>query len=429
MNFLVLALTFFGTFLIGIVAIFNATSQWQRILLFAIISGLFFYSGIGAAYQDVPLYYLLYYFSFLIVFVISFIFFKTVFLKLSRHAKRTLPFFFKSVDKSLIWPSIIFIYLFLLLIPLLYPQLRISQLIKPRFTKLQDVIYARFHSQPDKLLSIVNYLTVSLTPFFYIAIFRYRNRIRLVLLIMMIMLYITFSVNGYIGRSEIFIAIGVIFLSLWVSRPHQRKLLIISGVLLFPFVLVTAYLYSIYRIGGRIEFSGFINAARELLLTETSFPKNVAVPIIKYGARANLISYIRWVITLPIPKIIMNKVNTVAINYDISEFLLGISPWKRGFYVVLPGLVGESIYIFGSHLFWLQAIFIGFITAMIVRLLEKTPQFLFLNAYIVMLFGYVLNRAGVSGALGYVINYFLFFYLVVFFALQTKSPHQNSIRN
>lgn len=414
MNLITLAVVFFGTTMIGVIALLGTTSQWQRILLFGVLSGFFLYSGVGAAYPEVPEYYLLYYFGFLIAFVASFFFFKVVFLRLSRQAKLMLPLVFRDVDKAAVWQWVIFVYYLLLLAPLLYPRLRLIQLIKPQFIALPELLYMRFKTETETLLKLANYGKVLLTPFFYIALFRYRNRLHLVLLAILAQLYITYVVNGYISRSDILIALGTISLALWVSRPRQRSVLIICGVSLLPFMFIGSYLYSVCRIGGKVEFTGFISAATKILLIETSFPKNVVIPIIEYGARTSLIDYLRWIVTLPIPKIITGNINIAAINLEVSELILGVSRGEKGFYITLSGLVGESIYIYGLRFFWLHGIFIGFLAALIIRLLERTPQFLFLNAYVVMLFGYVLNRAGVDGALGYLINYFLLFYLIVF---------------
>ena len=48
-----------------------------------------------------------------------------------------------------------------------------------------------------------------------------------------------------------------------------------------------------------------------------------------------------------------------------------------------------------------------------VRLVERTPQLLFLQAFVVVTFAYHLNRGGISGPLGVLVNHFMLFYLFV----------------
>lgn len=419
-----LAAVFSGSAAIGVVALRGATSQWQRLLLSGVLAGFFLYNGIGAAYPEVPGDYLLYYFGVLISFVAAFMVFKVTFLSVSRQAGLLLPRILKNVDTTPVWRWVIVVYLLLHLIPVVYPELRPAQLLAPRLVLLPTHLATRWGEtgQPNYVLRVAEYASVLLTPFFYIALFRYRNRMYLAAVILLMQLYISFAIDSYISRSQVGIALGVIGLALWVSRPRQRRLLIVVATALLPLILMGNYVYAVVRIGGTVREIGLMDAAKWVWNVETSFPRNVAVPIIESGVRANLLDYIRWIITLPIPKILIGEVQRTHINCEISELVLGIRRGERGFYIVLPGLVGESVYVYGPHYFWLHGVLIGFLAALVIRLLERTPQFLFLNCYVVMLFAYVLNRGGLDGSLGYLINHFLLLYVFVLAAVFKRCP-------
>lgn len=432
-DFATLAVVFLGSTIIGAIALLGATSQWQRILLLGVLAGFFLYSGIGAAYPEVPDRYLVYYFGLLIGFVTAFTFFRVSFLDLSRLAGLLFPPIFRRISTTAAWRWVVIAYLLLQVIPLMYPEFRLAQLIAPQPVALPELLATRWDvHETNSILKLTEYAWIVLTPFFYIALFRYANRMFCVALILFLQLYISFVVDGYIGRYEIAIALGVIALALWVSRPRHRGLLILCSVALLPLVLMGAYAYAVIRIGGTVQEMTLIEAVKWLWQIETSFPLTANV-IIESGFRANLADYVRWMLTLPIPKILVGEVQTTHINWEISELVLDVSRGERGFYIVLPGLVGESVYLYGPSFFWIHGVFVGFVAALVIRILERTPQFLFLNAYVVMLFAFVLNRAGVDGALPYLVNYLLLFYVFVFVILLEPllrtSPAGKRLRN
>ncbi len=154
-----------------------------------------------------------------------------------------------------------------------------------------------------------------------------------------------------------------------------------------------------------------------VLARELGFLKNVGVTVLEAGARVDIGAYFTWIATLPIPKVLTGDIEGARINYEISEIVLGLPIGSPGWYVVLPGLVVESVYIYGRYFFWLHGIFLGIMAAFFARIAERVPQFLFLYLYIVLMFAYVLNRAGISALLPTIINEFLFFYLFLFFVI------------
>ena len=216
------------------------------------------------------------------------------------------------------------------------------------------------------------------------------------------------------ARGPVLMSLGQIGIFLWVTRPHYRRTMIISVLVLMPLMLTALNLYEFIRIGGTVGEISILNSSLSLFESETSFPLRVGMPIIEASVRVNFADYIRWIVTLPIPKIFTGEIAGARINYDISEFLLGVSPGERGWYVVLPGLVAESLYIYGRYFFWLHGVFVAFLMAFLVRLMERTPQLLFFQAYVVLLFAYVLNRAGIAALLPVIVNCNMLFYLYVF---------------
>lgn len=411
----VLLVVLLGTLLIGGLSVLTARGIWQRLLLIGFFLGLCLYSGVGAAYSDVPHYYLLYYFGFLCAFAYAFWFFRVAFVHLSIRSGQALSRVLSNVDWHPAWPFVIWAYLLFHLVPLIYPELRLQHLFAPPPPDLLTRLAMRWEPQQmDVVQKLVEYAQVLLSPFFYIALFRYRKRLSRIMLIFAFLLYVQYVAGGYISRGALLIAFATIWLALWVAHPENRRRLAAAAVVAVPVFLVFSYYYGLIRIGGTPTSSGLVQPVLAMFESEISFPRDVGMPIIKSGAQVDLAGYIRWMITLPIPKLLTGEIEGARINYEISELVLGLRRGQPGYYVVLPGLIAESVYIFGRYFFWLHAIFIAFLAALVMRLMERTPQLLFLQAYVVVTFAYHLNRGGITGPMGILVNHFMLFYLFVF---------------
>lgn len=263
-------------------------------------------------------------------------------------------------------------------------------------------------------LKIVDYARTLLAPFFYIALYRYRQRIIWAAFILVSLLYVQYLVDGTVGRGSAVMILMLLGLSIWIPRPRYRWALVVGTLVLIPLVLMASYAFSITRIGGTVSDFTLMKAAGTILEQETSFPRKVGMPIIEAGARVDLFDYAKWIITLPVPKVLIGEIEGARINYEISDIVLGGRRGERVWYIVLPGLVAESVYIYGPYFFWLHGVFIAFLAALMMRVMEGTPQLLFLKAFLVLQFGYVLNRAGIAALLPVIVNHFLLFYVYAF---------------
>lgn len=407
-----------GTFLIGVITFTVVKGFWRRFLYAGLVTGIYIYNGVGAACIGIPPVYLSYYFFFILSVSIAFVFFTAISSGLSRRSGNVLKKKLINLEQDSRWTVIIGLYLFLHFIPLLYPNFRIYDFFKPNPPDLTKTFNMIFEVQVvDPILKITEYVRILLTPFFFIALYRFNRNIKKAALVLMLLLYIQYTTKSYIGRTAVGAFLLIIFISIWVHRKDYRVRLYIVGIVLTPFLLATFYFYTIIRIGGKVHDYNVSNAIYNLVYQETSFPLHVGIPVIESNRRADLESYFRWILTLPIPKLLKGEIKVSQINYEISELILGKSMGSNGWFVVLPGLVAESIYIYGKYFFWIHGIFIGFIGAMMIRMVERTPQLLFLQAYIIVLFFYNLNRGGISGFLPTIVNHFLLFYGVLFFLI------------
>lgn len=393
---------------------FKIRGLWQRYLLLGFGAGFLFYSGISIAYKAVPLNYLFYYLLFLLVFCFNYRFFNIIFSGLGVRVKLTLPAFLNNLDKHPLWLAVIGLFLLLHLLPLLYPHFRLNLLITPPAPDLNLALASRFEAQGTNLiLSLAGYARILLQPFFYIALYRFRHMPVIVALFIGLVTYFSYIDTGYIGRSYIIIPFALVWLFLWLSRPPSRRVLLAATALLLPLFFYALFLYQVIRLGGTAADFNLPEAARVIVVSETAFLRDVGLPLIDSGARVDLTEYFRWIITLPVPKLFTGEVEGARINYEISQVILGKAYGDRGWYITLPGLLAESIYIYGPYFFWLHAAFIAFFAALAGRIVEGTPQLLFLKLYLLLHFVYVINRAGIAALLPVIINHMLLFYLLL----------------
>ena len=390
-----------------------------------IIMGLLIYSGVGAAYPEVPGYYLFFYFGFLIAFVVAFKFFIILFRGLSRHAGLKLPDMFANIEQYFIWKIIIFFYILLHIIPLIYPEFRLDQLLNPPTPDLASNFAKNFEQQEvNYFLKLIKYANLLLTPFFFVAVYRYKNNIYLIILLLSIILYITYVDNVYAGRGALVMNLGLIWVVLWMNYPQRRLKLVSISAMLLPMLMVAFYIYGIVRTGRTVDEFIIIDAIQSIIYSETTFPVVSGMPLIESGVQVNLGEYLIWIATLPIPKIVTGEIAGARITYEISEIVLGGNRGDRGWFVILPGIVAESVYIFGKYFFWLHGVTLAFIAALVVRLIERTPQFLVLNAYLAVILAYPTNRAGISSLLPVIVNNFIVFYVVIFILLLRRRSYR-----
>lgn len=408
-----LLLVFLGSLLIGVPTVIFTRFALSKVLIVGLLLGVFFYSGLGACDQEVGSDFLIYYIGTFAAIAFGFLSGRTLFNTLGLAVASNFHVGFRALDKKKVWVFVLVAYIGCHIFPLLWPELRIELVVMPPSPNLAEY-FSRVHSeQKDVVTQLNGYIVVLLTPFVFIALNRLRVAPALMAGFFLVILYFQYIASAYIGRGEVLLALGFVILATWQIRPTYRRRMLLVGALLFPFFLYVLYWYQQIRIGGDAYSEGVGSVLVELSKGELGFPRDVGVPIIEQGLRTDFTKYLIWIFTLPIPKVITGAIEGARINYEISEAVLGVPYAQEGWYIVLPGLVAESVYIFGTEFFWVHGIFLGLVAAFLSRLLERSQALSFVYLQVVILFSYVLNRAGVGGLLPVIVNGFLAFYIFV----------------
>lgn len=418
-----------GTGLIGLIATRLVREYWPRMALIGFLIGTLIYSGLGAAAPDVPGYYIVYYFVVTISFVFGYCTIYLLSVGFSRKVGNTLLGALSKTESARKWNIVIIAYILLQFFPLVYPEIKLTELLTPKAPNLIVAWQEQFREQEvNYILKLAEYVRILIFPFFLIALYRYRKRIVVLVFLLFLPIYAQHVIFGYVGRSPIGMALLLVFVSQWAMYPKSRTKIAIVGMIVLLLGLAGSYYYVIIRMGGRPENLNVIRASIRIITYEISFPTKVGVPLIESGQQADLLAFVRWIVTLPVPKIFTGEIPGARSNYDISEIILRVGTGERGWYVILPGLVAESVYIYGTRFFWIHGIFLGLLASISIRLVEKTPQLLFLQAYLLILFSYILNRAGIAALLPYIINYFILFYLFLIILVMTRPKERAAVK-
>lgn len=385
----------------------------QKLMLILSLTGLFLYNGLATADEVVSINFLFAYIIFSLMMILGFLIGKTTFTSIGITISRNVPFKMHVLEQNGYAKYIIILYILLHLVELVTPEFRLHLLLTPSPPDIYSWFLSRFDQDYSPVKKVTHYIETLSTPFFYLALYSFRRKITYIVMILVGVAYIKYVALSYIGRSSILFDFVFVFLVIWFTKPEARRILVILTLLFTPILLIFFHAYSIIRLGIDLSDINFEMAISSVLESEFSFFLKTGIPLIESGKNINLLHYFTWILTLPIPGFFKGGLEIALVNYEISEIVLGRAVGEKMFYVVLPGLLAESFYIYGEYFFWLHAMFIGFIAAFFCRCFEKVPHFMFLYFYVAIMFFYNLNRGGVGSLLPSIINEFVLYYIFV----------------
>lgn len=386
----------------------------QKTLYIAFVFFFFIYNGFGMSYEKgVADQYHIYYIVFLITFSFSYLFFLKLFFKEFRYAFlgsiKTIRKFGR--DKYLS-SFIIFIFIFFQLLQLIIPEFKLHLLLNPPAPDILAEFLGRLNSPSPsgKLIGNVSFL---LYPFYLLTLYKFRKNIPFFLFIVFFPFYIQYCKNSYLSRGEMMAAAAIIISIQWFYNTWIRKYLAILLLFLLPILPVLLWQYQTYRGGGGgVSEISATDAGYGLLFIETSFPV-YSKKVIDSEKHIDLKKYFIWVFTLPVPKAIFGKIEAPSAGMEMSEILLNKKQGDKGFFALLAGLLTESIYMYGKTFYFIHAIFIACIFAIIARLTERDPILFCILIVMTIHLSYRLNRTGLGPVLSTIINLFLTFYFII----------------
>ncbi|WP_297971228.1 hypothetical protein [uncultured Bacteroides sp.] len=256
-----------------------------------------------------------------------------------------------------------FVYQFL---GLIYPENRLINLFVLRAPQARDALESSLeHTVGDS----IGYLN---TIFFYIALSAYIKKPWKIIFLMFFNMYLGYANSSYISRGGILRLFVVIFLFLYINLPHKRKLIIVLATILSFFSVIFFIGYMYLRMGGEFVIVDFSFAFQKIAEIELSFAANFD-EVLKFS-NDEFLRYLWWFISMPLPGFLKFGTADIAINQGYTENIMGMSSFDDNFYIMLPGLAIEGVYMFRGMYFF-HAILYGMVVNLFYNTLFKSPVF------------------------------------------------------
>lgn len=402
--------------------LFKYKEKKARIFFLFFVLMYLIYSGIGASLPGVSPEYISYYFIF--SFCISIGVFCS--LKCIKNNNKTIKkswcdFLSYFINKY--GNGVFVIYFILLLFPLIYPEFKLPNLIHPPAPDVISMLREKFNSDEGSILiTIVKTLKSIIYPFYLLCLYRLRLHILKLCIAVIFPYYIMYCDSGYLGRGSMLEAFLLIIAFVYFERPKFRKAVLICGVTIIPVLLVFFVQYSKIRIGVAAGDISSMDALALLIEQESGYPEHFST-ILKHDNGKYLYEFIIWLLTMPLPGFFRGGMD-VHFAAIFSEDMLGISRHSSGFYILLPGVVGESVFLLGKYMFWISGLIYGILMGTTYRLFTRYPQLIGILIFAALDFGYVTNRAGLYAGIPFVLKILVYFYL--FLSLFKKFSHYSS---
>ena len=172
----------------------------------------------------------------------------------------------------------------------------------------------------------------------------------------------------------------------------KRKLLLIIIASVTPLLLFAFYAYSVIRLGRTLDAISITDAIQVLFGQEIGYPMLYDDYIKKSGGYIS--DYLTWLILLPFPGFMKFGMGDFFLNREFSMCLLGVDASDSTFFILLPGLVGEAIFVFGPVLFFLHAIILGYVIKFVTKTFTSNRCFDYVYYLCIVQFSFMLARAG-----------------------------------
>lgn len=413
----------------GLILLNKQYSSSKKVFFIFTSFGILFYSGISTLYIGLCEEY----FWLFIFYYISFVFGFSVCSRLHLDIKRKRIIFTKRQKKNDCFSAysysekyisnnflklMVCIYISYYIVQLCYPVFRISNLFHFNFSLTDS--FSGVYKGGGAVYQIFYYLNLGTTCFFYIYMYRLikENRIIRAVLLFGFSVYLEVAASQYMARSGALaklLFLMLLLVSRYREKVRMRKILKILIVFGGFFICITPMLvaYEKIRLGASASIVSVPEAIEQLFYSETCFGKYYSVCEEHYVSN-NLLGYILWFITLPLPSVIFTFKNTFFnVNTAFSEIVLGISSTDPGYYVLLPSLFGESLLVFGKIMCFLHGLLIGIFVYKFCNALEKNRELILVIMYFATQF-LLIGRGGSASAVAPAVNIMIFYLIIVY---------------
>lgn len=378
--------------------------KYLKAAVIVLLTTVFVYSGAGIAYSNVPTYFRYKYIIYIICLVFPFILIG----RKSTNDK------FSSLDTYIInhfalIKNLATIYLILLFIPLIYPEFKLFDIFTKSFVITTEDHSAKLLYSSNILIGIVNTFAVFFKPFFYIYLVllcaKNKNNKEAVILFLIFTLF-QYSRTLYLGRYQILVLLVQLLILAFCIKGYRlqitKKQILFFGAI-FVSLIPLLYAFTYFRLGLKADDVSLSTAANLLFASEIWYPTYYEhiVTSSSFSTQTPLM-FILWIIFLPVPSFLWPNKPTVESDV-FTHSITGMSYTDANYSSLLPSAMGEGLMFFGTHLYWVHALIIGFVFASLLKYTSKNKTLILFNIQCIIL-AFTFGRGGAMSFIAPLIN-------------------------
>lgn len=433
-NFAELSFILLFSLLLMVISIKSIRIYENKIMVAFLSISYLFYSGVGISYLEDGYFSRIYIFRYFVYFVVLlttlYVGFEWIFKKEARS--KTVQNSESNVMKYIqIWRILSYIFMVTLLVYLLIPTNRISLLWNPPMPSIIDIFERKDALLENPTLVFANSINILLLPCFliYLKCLATKGKRRNVAIWLFVWVYLLYLKIGYMGRNAILYNALFIYLILAISKHgkvilNKKKVMLLICVIILIVPLLLRY--ETFRMGSKAGMSNatFKNSFKILFFKETDYPKyyrQIDMATIRPDRKA----YLEWLVTFPIPRFVWHNKPSHDLGGLFSSVILGVSKGQKGYNILLPSLLGEGMYMWGSKLYFIDAIILGLYLSFFMSFLERYPAFKYIKIYLLVQ-TLIIGRAGLASYISQLVNY-SFVAIVISLLLNIKTTNKDIV--
>lgn len=382
--------------------VFKIKDTIRKTVIVLLALFIYIYCGIGVGYADSSYFeYKVYYVLYVIVLSVSMRFFYKQDFKIpvSENINR-----FTNKYSTVI----ILLYYIFILLPLVESG-KLGLLVRPPAPNLTEH-FADVDFSQNKVSGLFDSIKNFIVPLFYLSLTKYIKKPKVLIPLFLFPHYVVYCNAAYMGRGSMAFILIYLFIYFYAFFPEKRKMLTIASLAGIPGIIVFFAAYVFIRQGVQADTTSLVDGFNFLIQSETYY-YSWYYDIV--GDAKYLINYIVWFITLPLPGFLKPFNMSFGFNALFTMEVEGLYGLSDVTSIALPGLVNESIFIFGHSLFFLHAILFAWVFTITYNSLSKNKDNFLPLLSTMLVLSIQTPRGGTSGpysdALKLLFTYFIFY--------------------
>lgn len=310
---------------------------------------------------------------------------------------------------------IIAVYYIIIMMPLIQGG-NIGLLVSPPAPNLVEH-FSDVDFSENQVSGIFDSIKNFISPLFYLSLTRYIKKPKILIPLLLFPQYVIYCNASYMGRGSMAFFLIFIFIYIYLFFPNKRKTITLAAFAGIPGIIVFFAAYVFIRQGVQADTTSFLDGFNFLIQSETYY-YSWYYDII--GDAKYLLNYIVWFITLPLPGFLKPFNMNFSFNALFTMEVMGMGSLTDVKSILLPGLVNESIFIFGRQFFFLHAILFGWVYSFVFNTLSKNIKNILPLLYIMLELSIQCPRGGTSGPYSDALKLLFIYFIFYFFSGSSK---------